>query len=73
MALEILDARAARWSAPLRGLYLFMRWSLAGIGAYMLVGHFVLTWGWFAGLWFFIAPLLHGLAQGLRALPPPEA
>jgi hypothetical protein len=70
MALDILDARADAWHWPMRWLYLFMRWSLAGIGAYLLVGHFVLTWGWFAGLWFFIAPALTGLAQGLRALPP---
>jgi hypothetical protein len=68
--IETLDARARRWPRPLRWLYAFIKWTLAGMGAYMLVGHFVLTWGWFAGLWFFIAPLLHGLSQGLRELPP---
>lgn len=70
MAIERLDARAAAWPWPLRGLYLLVKWTLAGIGAYLLVGHFVLTWGWFAGLWFLIAPFLDGLVQGLKASEP---
>lgn len=69
MALDVLDARVGAWPWPLRWLYVFMKWSLSGLGAYFLVGHFVLEWGWFAGLWFFIGPLLAGMTAGLRALP----
>jgi len=36
--IEILDARAARWPTPLRWLYVGMKWSLAAIGLFILIG-----------------------------------
>jgi len=36
--IEILDARAARWPTPLRWLYVGMKWSLAAIGGFILIG-----------------------------------
>ena len=67
--IESLDARARHWPTPLRWIYVCIKWSLVALGAAMIVGHFVLTWGWFAGLWFVIAPLLYGMVQGLRSQP----
>ena len=59
-----LDARSRLWWWPLRTLYLLIKWTLVALGAYVLVGHFVITWGWAAGLWFLLAPLVYGLYLG---------
>ena len=40
----------ARAPIGVRWLYLFIKWSLIALGAYLLVGHYVLTWGWYAAL-----------------------
>lgn len=53
------DARVTRRWRP---LWLAFKWSFAALGTYLLVGHFVMTWGWAAGLWFLLAPALHGLS-----------
>ena len=65
-----LDARAKQWRlVPFRSLYIFVKWSLVGLGAYVLIGHFVITWGWAAGLWFLLAPLAYGLYLGFTGRP----
>lgn len=63
MAIEKLDARAARWPAPARWLYAGMKWSLVLLGSAMLTYHFARTWGWAAGVWMLIAPFLYGILQ----------
>lgn len=60
-----LDARAARWATGWRWLYLGLKWFLVVMGAYCLVGNYVLKWGWMPTLWFLGAPLIYGLARGL--------
>jgi len=72
MALEKLDARAEQWPLPLRWLYLFMKWSLVSLGAAMLCSTLIQKWGWAAGVWFIVAPLIAGLVQGWPRSAPPE-
>jgi hypothetical protein len=61
------DHRVPRGLQPLwRGL----KWGLGGLGAYLLVGHYVLTWGWPATLWFLAAPFAWGIWLGLKARRP---
>jgi hypothetical protein len=42
-----------------------LRYGLAAFGAYLLIGHFVLTWGPLGAAWFLGAPLIYGLGRGL--------
>lgn len=72
MAIEKLDARAERWPRPLFWLYLFVKWFLVSLGAAMLCGNLIMKWGWAAGIWFIVAPLVAGLVDGWRRLPAPD-
>ena len=63
--LGVLEARAARWPRPLWALFVATKWCLVALGALMVVGNFVMKWGWSAGLWFAFAPLIAGLYWGL--------
>lgn len=36
---------------------------LVPLGTYLLVGHFVLTWGWPATIWIFVGSALRGLLE----------
>ena len=36
---------------------------LVPLGTYLLVGHFVLTWGWPATVWIFVGSALRGLLE----------
>lgn len=72
-----LDARSRRWPRPARWLYLTVKWTLVALGAYLLVGWYVVTWGWAAGLWFLGAPFVYGLIKGWprrsgTPAPPPS-
>lgn len=58
--IEKLDKRAATWPLVFRWLYLGLKWFLVINGVYLLIGHYVLTWGWAAAAWFLIAPLAYG-------------
>ncbi len=60
-----------RW----RPLWLGVKWGLGGLGAYLLVGNYVMKWGWPAAIWFLAAPFAYGIWQGLqhlKASPPPS-
>lgn len=57
------DARAAHWWLPVRWLYLFVKWCLVILGAYLLVRLFYERWGWAGVFTFLVAPALTGLAQ----------
>lgn len=59
-----LDTRCPSWPWPLRVLYLTVKWGLVALGAYLLVGYYITTWGWAAGAWFILAPFAWGLYRG---------
>lgn len=61
-----LDARAARWPRPLRWPYRALKWTLVLLGAYLLIGWYVVTFGWLTALWFIAAPLAYGILRGLQ-------
>lgn len=65
-----LDARSKHWPLVGRVGYLTVKWSLVSLGAYLLVGHYLTTWGVAAGLWFLIAPALYGVYLGLTERRP---
>lgn len=71
-----LDARAARWSRPVRYPYLALKWLLVALGAYCLVGVYVQKWGWPAALWLLLAPAAYGVWNGITtyrsSTPPPR-
>lgn len=67
------DTRAKRWPIGLRWLYLVIKWFLVVMGAYLLVGHYVLTWGWAAAIWLLMAPLLYGVFLGWPTDPSPPS
>lgn len=60
-----------RW----RPLWLAVKWSLGGLGAFGLVGNSVMKWGWPAAIWFLVGPFAYGVWQGLQQIkaPPPTA
>lgn len=56
----------ARWAVW------FVKWSLVILGAYLLIGHYVLTWGWPAALWLLLAPVAYGIFNGWPRRSPPS-
>lgn len=67
MAIEILDARAARWPTPLRWLYVGMKWTLVAMGTWVFLGLMVQRAGW-GVLWFLGFPLAFGIWEGITWL-----
>lgn len=67
-----LDDRAKHWPFLLRWTYWLVKGTLVALGAYILIGHYVLTWGVSAAAWFLIVPLLYGIWQGWTTAPPPR-
>lgn len=54
----------------MKPLWFGVKWGLGGMGAYLLVGNYVMKWGWPATIWIVGAPLAYGIWQGIKALPP---
>lgn len=62
-----------RVPSALRPFWLGLKWSLAGLGAYLLIGNYVMKWGWPATIWFMAAPFAWGVWQGITALRHPDS
>jgi hypothetical protein len=63
------DARVPRRFQP---LWRTVKWSLAGLGAYLFVGHYVMTWGWATTIWLFVAPFLYAVWRAWPTSAPPS-
>ena len=57
----------------MRWMRVLLKYSLAVLGAYLLVGHYVLTWGWSAAIWLLAMPALYGLWLGWPTGSPPPS